>query len=163
MKTEPLLLKEFICSCCSLALPCKSTTEPLLCFQQSCLWTVAYWALLPVLWTSILSKKKIVFRSEKNLDFLLFESWSSNDEQPPNLWGTGNCIECSFSLYLEHSEALRTIEGTSACSLEWREGSQKATWTVLEKRTKAASCKNPNIGVEAVWSWGLCACTAVCR
>lgn len=131
MKTEPLFLKEFICPCCSLALPRKSTTEPLLCLPQSCLWTVAYWGLLPVLGASILSKKKKrkSFLGVKRIWTCFYSSLGCwNDKQPPNLWGTGNCIECIFSLYLEHNEALSN-NGRNKCFLIGIAGrnSKKAT------------------------------------
>lgn len=96
-------------------------------------------------------KKKIVLRSEKNLDFLLFKSWMLKWQVAPNLWGTGNCTECIFSFYLEHNEALSN-NGRSKCFLIGIEGrnSKKATERGVENRTKVASCQNPNIVAECV-------------
>ena len=132
MKTESLFLKEFICSCCLLALPCKRTTEPLLRFQQSCLWTVAYWGLLPVLPFCLKEKKKIVLGSEKNLDFSSIHVLNVEMTSSPQICGgTGNCIECFFFFFhftLNIMRLLVTIKGTSAFSLEWRDRTVKRQW-----------------------------------
>lgn len=153
MKTEPLFLKEFICSCCSLALPCTSTTDPLLHCQQSCLWTVAHRGLLPVLCASILSKKKK--KKNRSWEWKAFglsfiQVLDAEMTRSPQI-----CEELVIALngilsfYLEHNEALSN-NGRNKCLLIGieRRNSKKATERGVENRTKVASCQNPSIVTE---------------
>lgn len=151
MKTEPLFLKEFICSCCSL--PCTSTTDPLLHCQQSCYerWLTEGCFLCCVLPFCLKRKKKKNSSWEwKAFGLSFIQVLDVEMTRSPQI-----CEELVIalngilSLYLEHNEALSN-NGRNKCLLIGieRRNSKKATERGVENRTKVASCQNPNLVTE---------------